>query len=64
MGPITRAGCNAVCTTNGNECEGCRGFIDHPHIEAEKGVMEKYGLSVEDMMGRFNVFNYKRGESQ
>jgi sulfhydrogenase subunit delta len=64
MGPITRAGCNAVCTTNGNECEGCRGFIDHPHIEAEKGVMEKYGLSVEDMMGRFNVFNYKREESQ
>ena len=64
LGPITRAGCNAVCTTNGNECEGCRGFIDYPHIDAEKGVMEKYGLSVEEMMGRFNIFNYKREESQ
>ena len=64
MGPISRAGCNAICPTNGNECEGCRGFIDHPHLDAEKAVMEKYGLSVEDMTGRFNVFNYRLQESR
>ena len=62
LGPITRAGCNAICPSNGNECEGCRGYVDNPHMDAERGILEKYGLSVDDMMGRFNIFNYGRRE--
>ncbi len=64
LGPITRAGCNAICPNNGGECEGCRGYVDNPHMDAESGVLQKYGLSVEDMMNRFNMFNFGKEGSE
>lgn len=33
MGPISRAGCNAICPTNEYQCVGCRGLADDKNLE-------------------------------
>jgi len=60
LGPVTRAGCNSACPNFQSGCEGCRGFIDDPNFDAEKGVLEKYGISLDEMMKSFNMFNYHK----
>jgi sulfhydrogenase subunit delta len=57
MGPITRAGCDARCPSNVSGCEACRGPIDNPNVNAQKDVLAKYGLTVEDIMEGFNLYN-------
>lgn len=57
MGPVTRAGCDALCPTYGNGCEGCRGFVDNPNENAHKETLAEYGLSVGEVMGHFDMFN-------
>lgn len=57
LGPVTRGGCKATCVTSGAVCWGCRGLIDEPNINAEKEVLEKAGLSVEEIIHKFNLFN-------
>jgi sulfhydrogenase subunit delta len=57
LGPVTRAGCGAICPTNGDGCEGCRGFIPHPNENAMKDVLDEAGLTVEEIMARMTMFN-------
>ena len=57
LGPITRAGCDAICPTFGDGCEGCRGFIPHPNENAMKDVLAEAGLTVEELMSRMTMFN-------
>ena len=57
LGPVTRGGCKATCVTGGAICWGCRGPIDKPNINAEKEILEKAGLSIEDMVKQFSLFN-------
>ncbi|MFO8051903.1 MAG: NADH:ubiquinone oxidoreductase [Thermoplasmatota archaeon] len=61
LGPVTRAGCDAICPNFQDGCEGCRGFLDDPRMDAEKDVLEKYGISLDEMLKKFNMFNYKKG---
>ncbi|MFW6110651.1 MAG: NADH:ubiquinone oxidoreductase [Thermoproteota archaeon] len=56
VGPITRAGCDSCCVNEGTICWGCRGLIDNPNEEAHQEVLEKYGLSVEEVMNKFNLY--------
>ena len=56
LGPVTRAGCQARCPSLNNRCEGCRGLISNPNIDAEKDVLEKYGLSVDRVLDQFKLF--------
>lgn len=60
MGPITRAGCNAICPTHGEGCDGCRGYLKDPRINAQKDVLRRFGVSLDEMMKRFNMYNYKK----
>jgi sulfhydrogenase subunit delta len=57
LGPITRAGCDAICPTYGDGCEGCRGLIPHPNENAMMDVLEKAGLTVEQLLSKMTMFN-------
>lgn len=57
LGPITRGGCNAVCVTAGRKCWGCRSLVDDPNVNSEKDILKKYGLTVDDMLVQFRLFN-------
>jgi coenzyme F420-reducing hydrogenase gamma subunit len=57
MGPVTRAGCDAICPTYGDGCEGCRGIIPNPNENSMKDVLAEAGLTVEAVMSRFTMFN-------
>lgn len=64
MGPVTRAGCNARCPTYGSACEGCRGYVSHPHEKAQQDVLEKYGLSAREIMNMKTMFTYRYVEEK
>ena len=57
LGPVTRGGCNAVCVTAGRKCWGCRSLVDEPNINSEKALLAKYGLTVDDILKQYWLFN-------
>jgi coenzyme F420-reducing hydrogenase gamma subunit len=57
LGPVTRAGCNAICVTTGRHCWGCRGLVDEPNLNMEKELLQKYGLTVEDILTQYRLFD-------
>lgn len=57
LGPVTRAGCDAICPTYGDGCEGCRGYIPEPNENAMKDVLDEAGLTVEQIMARMTMYN-------
>ena len=56
MGPVTRAGCDATCVTEGSVCWGCRGFVDDPNTDAQRDVLSKYGLDLKDVVNKFRLY--------
>ena len=56
LGPIIRAGCDAICPTYGDACEGCRGLIPNPNIDSLKQVLAEHELSVEATMAKLTQF--------
>ncbi len=60
LGPVTRAGCGAICPTYGDGCEGCRGLIPHPNENAMEEVLDEVGLTLDDIMHYFTMFNAYR----
>ena len=61
IGPIIRAGCGAKCPSANFRCFGCRGYVDNPNVEAAKEVMDKYGLTAEDLKSKMVLFGSKQG---
>ena len=57
LGPVARAGCDAICPTYGSGCEGCRGLIPNPNENAMKDVLAEANLTVDEIMGHFTMFN-------
>lgn len=64
LGPVIRAGCGAICPTYGAGCDGCRGLIPHPNEDAMKEVLDEFGLTVDEVMGRFTMFNTYQVQEQ
>ena len=58
LGPITLAGCNAICPSKGSPCLGCRGVLEKPSTECIKEIFDRYNLSYEDLADKWNIFNF------
>lgn len=57
LGPVTRAGCRAICIDGGGHCRGCRGLIDSPRTSPYHRILEQHGLNVEDILDQYRTFN-------
>jgi len=65
LGPITRAGCDAICPTHGDSCEGCRGLIPHPNMDWIRAVLAEHGLSEAEIDADMRMFlSYQLMESE
>jgi coenzyme F420-reducing hydrogenase gamma subunit len=56
LGPVTRAGCDAICPTYGQSCEACRGFISNPNDSSMRNVLTEHGLSVDEVTSMYTMF--------
>ena len=56
LGPITRAGCDAVCPTNGQYCTGCRGVISNINKDGAVNMLKKHGFSTKEAYNRMKLF--------
>ena len=57
LGVVTRAGCEPyLCPSAGHKCIGCRGLVDKPNTQAAKDVMAEFGLTVDDVLREFRLF--------
>ena len=57
MGVVARAGCGAWCPSYGGRCYACRGLISDPNNQAAKDVLNEFGLTIEQVMGEYRLFN-------
>jgi sulfhydrogenase subunit delta len=56
LGPVTRAGCKAICPSYGQSCEACRGFITNPNDTSMRELLAKHNLTVEDITAMYTMF--------
>lgn len=50
LGPVTRCGCNAICTAYGDPCHGCRGLMDEANTDGMVRVLT--GENLHKIMAR------------
>lgn len=56
LGPLARAGCGAICPSNGVPCDACRGTVDNPNKNAMHEILLKYNYTVEEITKKINIF--------
>lgn len=57
LGPVTRAGCSAICPAHGSGCCGCRGLVDGPCMDSLYRIMAGHGVSREGVAEKLCIFN-------
>ncbi|HDN17729.1 MAG TPA: oxidoreductase [Candidatus Bathyarchaeota archaeon] len=65
IGPITRGGCDAICTTNKFPCQGCRGPLYGTNIDGLFQKLSKMGIDREEVINIMRKYVnevYLRGE--
>jgi sulfhydrogenase subunit delta len=57
LGPVTQAGCGALCPSYNRGCYGCFGPKETPNTASLAGWFEKLGLSEDDIVRFYRMFN-------
>ena len=57
LGVVARAGCDAICPSYLKGCVACRGLIDEPNDNACKEIMAEFGLTMEQILKEFQLYN-------
>ena len=58
LGPVARAGCDAICPTNAAPCEACRGGVPDPNKNSMKEVLAKYNVPLDSIMRKFTIYAF------
>jgi sulfhydrogenase subunit delta len=56
LGPVTRAGCDAICPTYGQSCEACRGYITNPNDTSMRNLLAEHEMSVDEITTMYTMF--------
>lgn len=56
LGPITAAGCGALCPSVGAACYGCWGPCADPQIDAMSTILIEKGYSMDEVLNRLTTF--------
>ncbi|GAA3277090.1 oxidoreductase [Dactylosporangium vinaceum] len=64
LGPVTRAGCGAICPAYSRGCYGCFGPMAEPNTDALVGSLRAHGMSPQDVGRVFRTFHVARPEFQ
>jgi coenzyme F420-reducing hydrogenase gamma subunit len=63
LGPVTAAGCGAICPSHGKVCDGCRGPADDANAASLARVfLQDLGLTPREVVLRFRKFAGNRPE--
>jgi len=57
LGPITRAGCDAICINGKLPCYGCRGPADEHNWPSLKQILIEKGFTLEQIDEKISFFN-------
>jgi coenzyme F420-reducing hydrogenase gamma subunit len=57
LGPVTHAGCGAICPAYHRGCYGCYGPKDHPNMASLTTQFQQMGMSEADIVRFLRTFN-------
>jgi sulfhydrogenase subunit delta len=57
LGPVTHAGCGAICPSYHRACYGCYGPKDHPNMASLTSQFRQMGVSEADIVRMLRTFN-------
>jgi len=57
LGPVTHAGCGALCPAYNRGCFGCFGPMETPNTESLVSLLRRQGMSERDVERVFSTFN-------
>ena len=57
LGPVTHAGCGAICPAYNRGCYGCFGPMESPNTAALSAKLAACGMSERDLQRVYSTFN-------
>jgi len=57
LGPVTQAGCGAICPAHDRECFGCYGPSEAPNLVSLTGFYERRGTPRESLVRLVRSYN-------